>query len=257
MSVGKQNRYPSILSKLAHLPKYAPLSTSNSRDVAFPTFIHDIYVPPPQISKPAANKFSDRPPAKFRTFKTINFHESENAQFRASVITINDEYYVGLNKMWKHPVSGEWLHSKKNFFMKVAAWRELMRESVKLEDDLEIAETYSKPAQHSTSTCTKLAKPHIPTPETTFPHGMSEMLDDRTHIAMKFNVANNNVSQVKPAQKRPIIICSKPLISKPLTVKESDEDWDSPASPQPALVIDEEVPAKRPKIIPVVKQEKD
>ena len=45
----------------------------------------------------------------------------------------------------------------------------------------------------------------------------------------------------EPAQKRKL-----PII---------EEDWDSPASPQPALVIDEDIPAKRPKLIPVVKQE--
>ena len=240
---------------------------------------------------PKGNKFADRPPATFTTLKEFNFYEDEKTQMRATIMNINAETFVGINKMWRLPDQQEWLFSKKSLFMPAHMFQSFAKMVPKIESELEQLE-----AEHDS--------------ETTFPHGMSDhaaalrkSLDSRTTIPMKFNVTNNNVTRV-PVAKRPYPFAAKPALklvleepdesrpaaSKPIPlstyarwqqnmkkaqeeaaktltqaeideVKEMVDYSESPQSPQPLVIVENVEPvkssklAKKPKLIPIVKQE--
>ena len=208
MSFGSQNNYSRSAMTTSSFPRRTPYAK-------------------PQSSKPVmSNKFSDRAPATFTTLKQVNFYEDEKTQMRATVTKINNDTFVGLNKMWRQPDGQEWLFSKKSFFMKVPVWRALVKSIPQIEQEV----SSSREAKYEAATSYQNwidANERMGVDQAAARRKLQD--DPRTNIPMKFNVANNNVTRV----------------TKPIAQEVSDGELhelanyaesDSPQSPQPLVI---------------------
>ncbi len=73
--------------------------------------------------------------SEFTTRKSVEFYKLNSISYRSEVVQTTDgRLYVALTRYWMSPQTGDWVPTKKQVFMPVAAWRN-MKQAMSLIDD--------------------------------------------------------------------------------------------------------------------------